>query len=366
MLGELVDAGLINDEGYAPSTGGRRPMMYALCPGKLYVVSVAMDQLATSICLVDLHNFKVEGVERFDLRLSGNPQALAELKALLCSYLERSGDCRSRIIGIGIGMPGFVDADRGINYSYLDNFGKSVSKTLQEAFQLPVYIDNDSSLIALAELKLGIAKKKKNAMVINMNWGIGLGMIINGSLFRGHNGFAGEFSHIPLFEDKLCNCLKSGCLESVASMEVLVQNARTQLAELQPVTTIKHLPENTEDAFDTLIHAATLGDRFAIELFSAAGKHIGKGLAILIHIVNPELIVLSGRGAAAGKLWLAPIQQALNRYCIPRLAEHCTLAISALNNQAELIGAAALVVENMDKEENVRDWLHADLVMASE
>ena len=108
--------------------------------------------------------------------------------------------------------------------------------------------------------------------------------------------------------------------------------------------------EHYEQASEALVHAARHGDQFAIELFSEAGYNIGRGVAILIHILNPAVIVLSGRGSSAGKIWIAPIQQALNEHCIPRLAANTTIEISSLGYSAELIGAAALVMENYEKE----------------
>ena len=121
--------------------------------------------------------------------------------------------------------------------------------------------------------------------------------------------------------------------------------------------------ENAEKDCNVLMEAAGKGDRFAVSLFSDAGYVIGRGLAILIHIINPEMIILSGRGAAAGKLWLAPIQQALNEHCIPRLADKTQLEISALGYQAEIVGAAALVMENFEKIFMTKN-LQADLVTA--
>ena len=108
--------------------------------------------------------------------------------------------------------------------------------------------------------------------------------------------------------------------------------------------------EHYEDANEAIIAAVHEGDRFAVDLFSEAGYNIGRGVAILIHILNPELIILSGRGSTAGKIWQAPIQQALNEHCIPRLAVNAALEISTLGYAAELIGAAALVMENYEKE----------------
>lgn len=349
VLDELVKEGMIFEKGFAPSTGGRRPQVYALAPDRMYAIAIAMDQLTTKIALVDLENFERVNEKRISLPLKDNPGSLGELIQLIKNYMQEIPVPAQKILGVGIGMPGFIDLTTGVNYSFFDNDGKSIPDRMQKELGLPVYLDNDSSLIALAELKLGGSKGKSNVMVINLSWGIGLGMIVNGSLFRGYNGFAGEFSHIPLFNNnKLCDCGKMGCLETEASMKVLVNRVREGI-ESGRVTSIKKLPEDVDAAFELIILAATRGDQLAVELISEIALIIGKGIAILTHIMNPEEIVLSGRGAAAGRLLLPPIQQALNRYCIPRLTAHTQLRISDLNKEAELYGAAALVVEQLDK-----------------
>jgi len=212
-------------------------------------------------------------------------------------------------------------------------------------------INNDSSLIALAELKFGAARNKKTAMVINIGWGIGLGLVLNGELYQGENGFAGEFSHIPLFSNnKLCSCGKSGCLETEASLVVVVSKAEEGVRHGRVSTLGKSLlTENFDQASQAVISAAQKGDKFAVELLSEAGYNIGRGVAILIHLLNPETIILSGRGSSAGKIWQTPIQQALNEHCIPRLAANTEIEVSTFGDTAELIGAAALVMENFGK-----------------
>ena len=106
--------------------------------------------------------------------------------------------------------------------------------------------------------------------------------------------------------------------------------------------------ENVSKLFEQINNAAHKGDQFAIELFSEAGYNIGRGVAILIHLLNPELVVLSGRGSVVGKIWQAPVQHSINEHCIPRLAENTAIEISKLGYEAELIGAAALVMENFE------------------
>jgi predicted NBD/HSP70 family sugar kinase len=350
VLNELLEEGKVIETGYAVSTGGRRPQIYALKPELMYTVSVAMDQLITRIALMNMQNHVVGEVEQIELPLTNNPKALEQLTTYIERFIKKSGVAKNKIVGIGIGMPGFVDINKGINHSFLKpKQGHSIVSYIQSVIDLPVVIDNDSSLIALAELRLGSARHRKNVMVINIGWGIGLGVIVNGELFRGANGFAGEFSHIPLFtNNKLCSCGKTGCLETETSLLVIAEKAMDGLKKGK-ISILKNLSlDRVEQTYKTIMDAAAKGDKFAVELLSEAGYNIGRGVAILIHLLNPELVILSGRGSAAGKVWLAPIQQAINEHCIPMIAENTEVQISLLGYQAELIGAAALVMEHYD------------------
>ena len=351
LVYELIDEGYVSEKGFAVSTGGRRPITFSLKADVQFIVSVALDQFVARIVIMDMHNNFVTPLEKFELRLQKNPEAVNILGDKINRVIKKSRIPLKKIIGVGIGMPGFVDAKKGVNYSFLKTPGKTVTALLQEKLGVPVFIDNDSSLIALAEFRFGASKRKKNSMVVNIGWGVGLGMILDGELFRGNNGFAGEFSHIPLFlNGKLCSCGKRGCLETETSLLTIIEKAKEGLKAGRVSILDASALEHFEQASETLITAAREGDQFAVELFSETGYNIGRGVAILIHILNPEQIILSGRGSSAGKIWEAPIQQALNEHCIPRLAANTTIEMSSLGYNAELIGAAALVMDNYKNE----------------
>lgn len=353
ILNELIDEGCITESGYAPSSGGRRPAMFTIKPDTLYVLAVAMDQFVTNIAILNMENQQVGELKKIELPLANNAEALSILAEKMQEAIRDSGIDHKKIIGAGIGMPGFIDFKNGINYSFLPNKNKTVTQFLSERLNLPVYIDNDSSLIALAEHRFGAARHYKNAMVINIGWGVGLGMVLNGELFRGHNGFAGEFSHMPLFNNnKLCSCGKSGCLETETSLLVVIEKAIGKLKDGRVSGIGKEFPTgHSEQDYEIIIEAALKGDQFAVSLLSEVGYNIGRGVAILIHLMNPESVVLSGRGALAGKVLQTPIQQALNEHCIPRLAANTSVDISTLGYRAELIGSAALVMESRTKEQ---------------
>lgn len=363
MLNELMESGVVVESGHAHSTGGRRPQMYSLKADSMFIVSVAMDQFITRIGILDMHNRYVAKAEKIELPLTDNKEALSQLGKLLNDFILGSGIPKEKIIGIGIGMPGFVDVTKGVNYSFLESGNESITTHIESATDLPVLIDNDSSLIALAEYRLGAARHKLNAMVINIGWGIGLGLILNGKLFRGQNGFAGEFSHIPLFtNNKICECGKTGCLETETSLLVIAEKAIQGLKEGR-TSILRNLSlEHVEETFKAVMDAAAKGDKYAVELVSQAAYHIGRGLAILIHVLNPEQIVLSGRGVLAGRIWLAPIQQALNEHCIPRMADQIEIVISSLGYEGERLGGAALVMEHFEalvQQKKNQQWLYA-------
>jgi predicted NBD/HSP70 family sugar kinase len=347
VIEQLSEAGYVVETGYAPSSGGRRPQVYALKADKMFVVTVAMDQLFTKIAIIDLHQKEIAPVETFPLTLAGNKDTLKCVVEIINGTIQKSGIDFDKIIGVGIGMPGFVNTTLGINHSYLPVEDKSMTLRLQlqSLLHMPVVIDNDSSVTALAELRFGLARKSQDVMVVNIGWGVGLGMIIQGKLFRGFAGYAGELSHIPISDsDILCDCGKRGCLETEATLRVVVDKAIAAIKNKK--TSRINFEGNREQISESIMTAANQGDPDAIDLLTDMAYKIGKAIAILIHIVNPELIVISGRGIHSGRLLMAPIEQALNKYCIPKLVEHTSVKTSALGPKASLMGAAALVIDN--------------------
>ncbi|SDC83215.1 ROK family protein [Niabella drilacis] len=350
MINNLIKEGVVEENGLAPSNGGRRPALYSVKPDAMYVVAVAMDQMITRIAIVDFHNKPVGAIVQHELLLANNPGALTQLKNAIEQAIKKSKIPKKKVLGVGIGMPGFIDAAQGINYSFFPNESSSITAFLGSALEIPVYIDNDSSIIALAEHRFGAAAGARNAMVVNLGWGVGLGLILNNQLYRGESGFAGEFSHIPFFNNnKICSCGKRGCLETETSLKVIIEKAEQGLKRKGSTSLLKKNFRTgaIEKDWQAIVKAAQSGDEYVIRLLTAAGYDIGRGVAVLIHLFNPELVLLSGRGAQAGRIWQAPVLQAVNEHCILRLAENTAVKVSQMGSRAELIGAAALVLENL-------------------
>lgn len=348
-VNSLIEDKYIKKQGLAPSTGGRRPLMFLNNPAKQkYIVAVAMDQLITRLVIFNLANEIVLKLQLLNLNISEDHQAVNKLITFINTSIQKSGIDRIALLGIGIGMPGLVNAEKGINNSHLPTpNGANLADYLTEELALPVFIDNDSSLITLAELHFGEAEGMQDALVVNVGWGTGLGIIMKGNLYRGSTGYAGEFSHIPLSTtNNLCSCGKRGCLEVDTSLWVMVEKAKAALAEGTESSMNKLFKDRSKHYGDHFLDAVVQQDPLAISILSTACFQLGKGLSTLIHILNPECIVLSGRGARAGKMLLPAIQQAINEFCIPRIADQTRIALSTLADNAELLAAASLVVEN--------------------
>lgn len=353
-MNSLIADKYVKKQGLAPSTGGRRPLMFLLNPAKQkFIVAVAMDQRITRLVIFNLANEAVLELQLLNLNINDNQQAVERLLTFINSSIEKSGLDRTCLIGVGIGMPGLVNAEKGINNSYFPTpDGSHLGDYLQAQLNLPVFIDNDSSLITLAELHFGEAVGMQDALVVNVGWGTGLGVIIKGNLYRGSTGYAGEFSHIPLSKtDNLCSCGKKGCLEVDTSLWVMVEKAKAALAEGAGSSMHKLFNDESKHDGEHFLDAVIQQDPLAVSILAEGCFQLGKGLSTLIHILNPECIVLSGRGARAGKMLLPAIQQAINEFCIPRIADQTTIVLSNLADNAELIAAASLVVENSQFDE---------------
>ena len=346
IVNEMIEEGLVVEKGFAISSGGRRPVVYALKSDVKYIISVAMDQLITRLVVMDMSNNFIGEVKKVSIPLTDNYVALQTLTEAIVELIAESAIDKKDFLGIGIGMPGFVDPVAGHNYTFL---GANISNQIKISTGLPVYIENDSSSIALAEYNFGSAQGSNNAMIINFNWGVGLGIIINGELYRGSNGFAGEFSHVPMFNNgKMCGCGKTGCLETECSFIYMIRMAEEEMQRgVESFMSGKMTPDmNYEEKSKLFIKAVSNGDKLAVEQMSAAGYNLGKGIATLIHLFNPAKIIISGRGATIGKIWLTSIQQAINEYAIPRISQHTDIEVSKMGYESELIGSAIIVMSN--------------------
>jgi N-acetylglucosamine repressor len=351
LLNELIAEGYIEKQGRGHSIGGRKPDLYGLQDNSLFVLGIEMDQYNTRMAIFNNRNEPVTALQSFPIRISKDLAILEDLYECAMNLILASGIDSNKLLGIGISMPGLTGAKEGRNYTYLQTpeAGESLQQILESKFKKPVFLQNDVKAATLAEYRFGLARSRRDVLVITMDWGIGIGMIMDGKLRTGTSGFAGEFGHIPMVEDGvLCYCGKRGCLETVASGNALARLAIAGIRSGQS-TQLHNFSSQEIDWIEpkVIIEAAHNGDQYAINILSEVGLNLGKGIAILIQLFNPELIILGGKMAEAKQYITIPIQQSINTYCMTQLREKTSVAMSTLGPNAGILGAVATVMENI-------------------
>jgi predicted NBD/HSP70 family sugar kinase len=288
--------------------------------------------------------------EDHKINLNNEKETFDQLCKLIEQYLERSGIPSEKVIAMGFSMPGLVDSIGGVNYTYLRFGKKTLLENLELRFQKKIFLENDARAMTLAEYKFGSEHTHKNVLGIFIGWGIGLGIIIDGKIYQGASGFAGEFAHSPIFESKeiSCTCGKKGCLEAVASGTSIVRLALEAIKLDSDSILSRMVRERQGDLVPELVvEAALAGDQRAITILSETGLDLGRGISMLIQLLNPELIIIGGSVAEANQYLITPIQQALNIYSMAKSRESTKLALYKLGKDVGLFGGVAVVNEKL-------------------
>jgi len=351
-IDELINSGFLVEEGIGSSSGGRRPNLYGLNPPARFVLGVDISRYHIRLGLFDFNNKPVGEIKVIDEGLEVSKDFLKTLKLVVNNFINDSGIDKSRLMGIGIALPGLIDLHTGISYSYLQD-EKPATIQFENMFDYPVFVENDTKVMALGEQAFGLAQGKQNVLCLNIGSGIGLGMILNSKLYKGNSGFSGEFGHIQVDPNgQLCYCGKIGCLETLASGTTMIKQARKEISD-GATTIIRSMVNDDMNkiSIETVLEAAQHGDQFAIGLLAGIGEHLGRGIAVLIHLFNPELVIIGGELTKAENYIVDPIQQNLNKYTIAKIRRDAHIITSNLGQNAGLMGTVALVMNKVFQKE---------------
>lgn len=347
IIDELIEEGWVVDQGQGASIGGKRPHIFSLNPDAAYIMGVDIGREHLKIAIFNLRKEVIGAIQVFPsvLETQDNDTILRDLKIKIEKSLIDLKIPRSKIKVAGFALPGLLDSD-GNSFTYLNFEHTNIRNILQNMLNIPVFIDNDSTIMAMAEHAFGAAQDAAHALCVNINECIGLGMILNGRPYTGFKGMAGEFGHIRISgPELLCYCGKAGCLETIASGRAIVKAAECAIKEGK-ATAISTLARERV-TFADVIHAANQDDIFAIELLQKAGEKVGEALSSLIHLFNPELIVLGGEITGANEIIISSVRQAIDKYTITRLKNHCEIKTSNLTDRSCILGTLSLVMEHL-------------------
>lgn len=348
LLNELTRLDFIESCGTGVSRGGRKPNMFRLSKESIFIIACELDQYNGKIIIYDSHNQPVTPIQYFEANID-DEKLVEKIYTITQKLILENNINENRIFGIGLTMPGLVDEVDGINYTIKNPGYQNVQQRLQNRFPYLVYINNDARMQAYGEYVFGKAKGHSNAIITNWSWGIGLGMILNGNLYNGSLGFAGEISHAKFVEDgDLCLCGKRGCLETIASARVLVKNAVNGIQSGNVSQLTQKFKNNTNDLQPKdIVKAARMGDEFSISILNKLGLALGKGLSLTIQLLNPDIIVLGGIISEANQFVLTPVQQAINSHCLEQISSNVKIVISENWEQSGLLGVTAMLFQEL-------------------
>lgn len=311
---------------------------------KKYVFGVDVGGTTVKMGLFDMNANVLEKWEIKSVTANGGERILPDIAESIQNKMQEMDIETEEVAGIGIGVPGPVDAEgtvyRTANLGWDTVF--NIPKAFQEYLNLPVMAGNDANVAALGEMWQGGGKGYKDLVVVTLGTGVGGGIICNGQMVTGANGAGGEIGHIHVEDNETeeCGCHNIGCLEQYASATGIVRLARKRLEEDAEDSVLRGRELSAKSVFD----AVKFGDKAAIRIAERFGEYLGKGLAAIAGVVNPEIFVIGGGVSKAGEILFEYIKPYYMQYAF-RGCRDAKFALATLGNDAGIFGAAKLILD---------------------
>lgn len=356
----LIDLGLLEDDSYARSTGGRPSvkLTFRAGAGSLLVAQVGATGITAAI--TDLVGSIIDQA-RLGISIAAGPDVvLTTLESLFDALLARQPG--AEIWGIGVGLPGPVEFSSGYPVSPpimpgWDHY--PVRERFSSRYQATTWVDNDVNMLAVGEMSRGLAHSTEVAIYVKIGTGIGAGLLARGELLRGAQGVAGDIGHVAVANgtNQPCRCGKTGCLEAVAGGGAIARRAEdaARAGRSKALLDLMELHGGLTAA-DVSV-AAMHGDGEANEILNSAGRTIGESLAALVNFINPSILVLGGGVAGASEMFLASIRQSIYQLSPPLATRDLKIVRSLLGYEAGIYGASAVVSDLLFSAEVLPRWI---------
>ncbi len=350
ITADFIASGLVHELGEGESTGGRRPVLLRLNYQAGFVVGVKLMEQAITSALTDL-DASVLHHRATPLTTTSGTEPAGVIRAIIQAVentISEAGVDRARVLGIGIGMAGVVDGEAGI-CRYSPFFGwrdVPIAEPVAAHFELPVCLENDVNTLTIAEQWFGYGHGVDHFVAVTVGRGVGAGIVVNGQFYRGALGGAGELGHITLQENgPPCDCGKRGCLEALTSDPAMVRQARVAITLGERTTLAKAEPLTLE----AIVAAAEAGDALARRLLGDSGHWLGIGIAHLVNILNPQMVIVGGEGVRAGEWRFGPMRDAIREHAFDGLADELEIIIEPSGDETWARGAACVVLGEIFK-----------------
>lgn len=346
---EMCDDGYINDYGKLETSGGRYPSLYGLNPESGYFIGIDIKKIAINIGLINFKGDMIELKMNVPFKFENTQESLEELCKLTLKFIKEVDVESDKILNININVSGRVNPESGYSFSLFNFEERPLSEVLTEKIGFRVTIDNDTRAMTYGEYMKGNVKGEKNIIFVNISWGLGIGIIIDNKIYTGKSGFSGEFGHTNVFDNEIiCHCGKKGCLETEASGFAL---HRTLIERIQKgessILSNRILSKENPLSLDEIIAAVNKEDLLCIEIVEEIGQKLGKQIAGLINLFNPELVIIGGTLSLTGDYITQPIKTAVRKYSLNLVSKDSVIVTSKLKDKAGVIGACMLARSRM-------------------
>lgn len=349
FISEMCDDGYINDYGKLETSGGRYPSLYGLNPESGYFIGIDIKKNTVNIGLINFKGDMIELKMNIPFKFENTQEALEELCKLALEFIKEVNIENDKILNININISGRVNPESGYSFSQFNFEERPLAEVLTEKIGFRVMIDNDTRAMAYGEYMKGNVKGEKNIIFVNISWGLGIGIIIDSKMYIGKSGFSGELGHTNVFDNEIiCHCGKKGCLETEASGYALhrLLIERIQKGE-SSILSNRILSKENPLSLDEIIAAVNKEDLLCIEIVEEIGQKLGKQIAGLINLFNPELVIIGGTLSLTGDYITQPIKTAVRKYSLNLVSKDSVILTSKLKDKAGVIGACMLARSRM-------------------
>ena len=349
VIAEMCEDGYIINCGKMDTSKGRSPAIYGLAPESGYFVGVDLMSSGLNLGLMNFNGELVKLDMDVPYHYRNSQEGLDELCGYVIDFIEQLDIAKERILNIGVNVPGRVNPEMGHSFSRFNFDERPLVDIMAEKIGCSVYIDNDTRSMTYGEMTKGVVKGEKDVIFVNLSWGIGCGLILNGELYTGKSGFSGELGHFPCFDNEvLCHCGKRGCLETEISGMALHRNLLQCVKEGRQTSLSEQIMNDEASlTLDDIIEATLKEDLLCIELVEDIGQKLGRYLAGLINLLNPEMVIIGGSLARTGDSVLQPVKSAVRKYSLNMVNRDSAIVLSKLQGKAGVTGACLLARKSL-------------------
>jgi predicted NBD/HSP70 family sugar kinase len=343
LVNELMEDGLLEEHGKIDSTGGRRASVFGLVASSGYFLGIDVHRYHINIGIIDFRKTLVKVEEKLPYQLANTSDAYLQLVEVVTKFINSLSIEPNLILAACFNLSGRINTASGYSYSYFHFQEAPLSDSLSRDIGILSYVENDSRAMAFGEFFGGKPFEVKNALFLNMDYGLGLGILTDGKMYYGKSGFSGEIGHVPMFQNEiLCHCGKKGCLETEVSGWALLRSFKEKIDQGVSSQVMNLCPDLEAVKLENIVEGALNDDVLCIELISELGEKLGRALSFLINVFNPEWVILGGTLSKTGDYIRLPMRSAINKYSLGLVNNDTQLRLSKIGETAGIIGGALL------------------------